>query len=253
MLKILSYNLCNESDYTSNFIESLKYCEKNCVDLICYQEFDPKLFTIENNIKKKYKYTYECFYNSTTPKKISCFQNVIFSKRKLHTSKRNNCVYITIKKKRVYIFNVHLNDSPYQPYQEKNIDYGDGFPSTDKKDELMCFSKMARGDAIDVIFNTITSKLQKYDCIVCGDFNEPPGYYVSNKFLTNKNFRLMNKGMPTQHNRLKKINKNYYYECHEIDLFYVYSLNFGNLKESNIEIIDGFYSDHDMVVLSLFL
>jgi exodeoxyribonuclease-3 len=71
----------------------------------------------------------------------------------------------------VWLLNIHLDDSPYQPYQLLGIPYGDApFISTAK--DAVTFAADTRGKALDLLLVTIGT-LGDAPILVTGDFNEP--------------------------------------------------------------------------------
>lgn len=81
-------------------------------------------------------------------------------------------VRIAVPDRTVYVFNVHLDDSPYQPYQALKIEYGD-FPFTDKPDELVAFAQKTRGGALALLKEDLKAADGADAVFLFGDFNEP--------------------------------------------------------------------------------
>jgi endonuclease/exonuclease/phosphatase family metal-dependent hydrolase len=71
----------------------------------------------------------------------------------------------------VAVFNVHLTDYPYQPYQLTHIEYGDA-PFLESESAAIASAESARGAAVDFLLDT-ASGLGHTITIICGDFNEP--------------------------------------------------------------------------------
>jgi sialidase-1 len=73
----------------------------------------------------------------------------------------------------LYVFNVHLPASPYQPYQLLRIPYGDA-PFLDTAEELVAAAHAARGDGVTALLQELSPRIQAGDAVVLtGDFNEP--------------------------------------------------------------------------------
>ena len=106
------------------------------------------------------------------------WDNAIISRYPIVSSTKNNIgVGIDASEvgiPRVYAFNVHLPDFPYQPYQLLNITYGDA-PFITTEEEAIEYANQARGSAMDKFY----SDLQEVDAdehdvvLIFGYFNEP--------------------------------------------------------------------------------
>ncbi len=81
-------------------------------------------------------------------------------------------VTIDVNGRKVHVFNVHLDDSPYQPYQLLNIEYGD-FPFLKTADEAIKAATDTRGPALKLLFDDMASAGEAEASFVFGDFNEP--------------------------------------------------------------------------------
>ncbi|KAJ3344038.1 hypothetical protein HDU93_003201 [Gonapodya sp. JEL0774] len=82
-------------------------------------------------------------------------------------------VKVLVDGRKVWAFNLHLDDAPYQPYQALGIEYGD-WPYTNKTDELICWATTTRGGAIKLLENDLRSVAADADAVLLfGDFNEP--------------------------------------------------------------------------------
>jgi len=73
----------------------------------------------------------------------------------------------------VYAFNVHLDDSPYQPYQLLDIPYGQA-PFLDTEEQAMRSAQQTRGPAIELLKQDL-EEADNAPAFVFGDFNEPSG------------------------------------------------------------------------------
>lgn len=80
-------------------------------------------------------------------------------------------VSIDVEGQTVWLFNVHLDDSPYQPYQLLGIEYGDA-PFITTAEEAVTFAADTRGDALDLLMVEMAAAGDGV-VIVTGDFNEP--------------------------------------------------------------------------------
>ena len=83
-------------------------------------------------------------------------------------------VEIDVDGQEVYAFNIHLDDSPYQPYQLLDIPYG-GAPFIDTEAEAIRFAEHTRGPAIELLKEDLAEADGAEAAFVFGDFNEPSG------------------------------------------------------------------------------
>ena len=74
----------------------------------------------------------------------------------------------------VQVFNIHLDDAPYQPYQLLDIAYGD-FPFLKTEAEAIEAAKATRGKALDLLEADMQGAGPADLTLVFGDFNEPSG------------------------------------------------------------------------------
>jgi exodeoxyribonuclease III len=72
----------------------------------------------------------------------------------------------------VWTFNVHLDDSPYQPYQLLGIEYG-AAPFFQTEAEAITSAQQTRGAALDLLQSDIEAAKDAATIFVTGDFNEP--------------------------------------------------------------------------------
>ncbi len=70
----------------------------------------------------------------------------------------------------VTVFNLHLQDAPYQPYQLRRIDYDDS-PWLDTAEEAVAAAAATRGAVIGIVEREAAAGSSA--AIVAGDFNEP--------------------------------------------------------------------------------
>lgn len=71
----------------------------------------------------------------------------------------------------LWVFNLHLPDAPYQPYQAVGIAYGDA-PFTREPSELIVWAERARGAGLARVA-ALLRETSEHPAIVMGDFNEP--------------------------------------------------------------------------------
>jgi endonuclease/exonuclease/phosphatase family metal-dependent hydrolase len=81
-------------------------------------------------------------------------------------------VELDVDGRAVWIFNVHLDDSPYQPYQLLSIAYGD-HPFLATEAEAVTAAARTRGPALALLLADMTEAAGAAATFVTGDFNEP--------------------------------------------------------------------------------
>ncbi len=81
-------------------------------------------------------------------------------------------VPLEVEGRKVWLFNLHLDDSPYQPYQAMGIEYG-AAPFTKDPKELARFSAETRGGAMKLLTEDLKAADGADAVFITGDFNEP--------------------------------------------------------------------------------
>jgi exodeoxyribonuclease III len=81
-------------------------------------------------------------------------------------------VRIEIDGRKVDVYNIHLDDSPYQPYQLLSIEYG-AFPFLKTAEEAIKAAAETRGPALKLLFEDMATSGEADAAFVFGDFNEP--------------------------------------------------------------------------------
>lgn len=81
-------------------------------------------------------------------------------------------VAIDVDGRTVYAFNIHLDDSPYQPYQLLGIEYGDA-PFIDTEAEAIRSAEATRGPALVLLMADLAAADGADAAFLFGDFNEP--------------------------------------------------------------------------------
>jgi exodeoxyribonuclease III len=102
--------------------------------------------------------------------------NAILSRHEIGDATANDLgVEIDVEGRSVYAFNVHLDDSPYQPYQLLDIPYG-GAPFIETEAQAVRFAKQTRGPAIELLKEDLDEAEGAAAEFVFGDFNEPSAH-----------------------------------------------------------------------------
>ncbi len=81
-------------------------------------------------------------------------------------------VIIDVDGHHVAVFNIHLTDFPYQPYQLLGIPYGEA-PDLTTAEEAVRAAQEARGPALELLLADIDSAGDTEAAVIFGDFNEP--------------------------------------------------------------------------------
>jgi exodeoxyribonuclease-3 len=117
---------------------------------------------------------YELYEQTQTNEAL--WANAILSRYPIGEPTANDLgVEIDVDGQSVYAFNIHLDDSPYQPYQLVDIPYG-GAPFIDTEAEAIRFAERTRGPAIELLREDLAEADEADATFVFGDFNEPSGH-----------------------------------------------------------------------------
>lgn len=81
-------------------------------------------------------------------------------------------VEIDVNGRKVHVFNIHLDDAPYQPYQLLGIEYGP-YPFLKTAEEAVKAAAGTRGPALRLLFDDMAAAGEADAAFVTGDFNEP--------------------------------------------------------------------------------
>lgn len=112
------------------------------------------------------------YYDQTKPNE-ALWANAILSRYPIGPATANDLgVKIDVDGRTVYAFNIHLDDSPYQPYQLLNIEYG-AAPFIKTEAEAVKFAQDTRGPALKLLFEDMKAAEGADAAFVFGDFNEP--------------------------------------------------------------------------------
>lgn len=81
-------------------------------------------------------------------------------------------VTVDVEGRKVHVFNIHLDDAPYQPYQLLKIEYGP-YPFLQTAEEAVKSAADTRGPALKLLFADMAEAGDADAAFVFGDFNEP--------------------------------------------------------------------------------
>lgn len=111
-------------------------------------------------------------YHEQTGESPALWANAVLSRHPITgTAPYDLGVSLDVEGTTVWLLNIHLDDSPYQPYQLLGIPYGDA-PFITTAAEAVTFAADTRGEALDLLLDTIGT-LGDGPILVTGDFNEP--------------------------------------------------------------------------------
>ncbi len=114
-------------------------------------------------------------YYEQTIENEALWANAILSRYPIGEPTPNDTgVEIDVDGRSVSMFNVHLSDYPYQPYQLLDIDYGRA-PTVATAEEAIAAAEAARGAAINLLVEDMEAVEGADATFVTGDFNEPSG------------------------------------------------------------------------------
>jgi endonuclease/exonuclease/phosphatase family metal-dependent hydrolase len=112
------------------------------------------------------------YYLDQTAENPALWANAVISRFPIGAPTANGLgVPVDVNGTQVWIFNIHLDDEPYQPYQAVGIEYGPA-PFTTDPAELVQWAKDTRGPAMDLLMSDMEAAGGDI-AMVFGDFNEP--------------------------------------------------------------------------------
>lgn len=99
--------------------------------------------------------------------------NAVISRFPIGAASANDLgVALDVDGREVWLFNIHLDDEPYQPYQLLGIEYGPA-PFIKTEAEAIDFATQTRSAAIDMLASDLTVADGAAAVLLTGDFNEP--------------------------------------------------------------------------------
>lgn len=112
-------------------------------------------------------------YHDQTGENEALWANAIISRYPIGEATAHDLgVAIEVEGRTVYAYNIHLDDSPYQPYQLLGIEYGDS-PFLTTEAEAIEAARATRGGAIELLREDLAAADGADATFVFGDFNEP--------------------------------------------------------------------------------
>jgi exonuclease III len=112
------------------------------------------------------------YYYEQEQQNVALWANGIASRYPIGAATPNDLgVAIDVNGTTVWLFNIHHDDEPYQPYQAVGIEYGPA-PFTTDPAQLVEWANKTRGPAMDLLFADMAAA-EGAIAFVTGDFNEP--------------------------------------------------------------------------------
>ncbi|MEX0969122.1 MAG: endonuclease/exonuclease/phosphatase family protein, partial [Paracoccaceae bacterium] len=112
------------------------------------------------------------YYYEQTQENVALWSNAVISRYPIIGHSNNDLgVQIDVNGTEVWLFNIQLDDEPYQPYQALGIEYGPA-PFVNTAPELIDWATRTRSPALDLLFADFT-KPGDAIIIITGDFSEP--------------------------------------------------------------------------------
>jgi len=110
-----------------------------------------------------------------TAENPALWANAVISRYPIGAASANDLgVPLDVNGKTVWLFNIHLDDEPYQPYQLLGIEYGPA-PFISTETEAQTWATETRGPALDLLMADMAAAEGAAAVFVTGDFNEPSG------------------------------------------------------------------------------
>jgi exodeoxyribonuclease-3 len=108
-----------------------------------------------------------------TAENPALWANAVISRYPIGAASPNDLgVPVDVNGKTVWLFNIHLDDEPYQPYQLLGIEYGPA-PFITTEEDAVKYATETRGPALDLLMADMAVASEAAAVIVTGDFNEP--------------------------------------------------------------------------------
>jgi len=113
------------------------------------------------------------YYDQATDTDV-LWSNAILSRYPItgKATKNDTGVTLDVDGRKVHVFNIHLDDSPYQPYQLLGIPYGDA-PFLKTAEEAVAAAQKTREAGLKLLFADMDEAGDADASFVFGDFNEP--------------------------------------------------------------------------------
>ena len=116
------------------------------------------------------------YVHDQTAENGALWANAILSRYPMGAASPNDLgVPVDVNGKTVWLFNIHLDDEPYQPYQLLGFEYGPA-PFISTEAEAIRFATETRGSALGLLLADMEKAEGAAAVFVTGDFNEPSNH-----------------------------------------------------------------------------
>ena len=116
------------------------------------------------------------YVHDQTAENGALWANAILSRYPMGAASPNDLgVPVDVNGKTVWLFNIHLDDEPYQPYQLLGIEYSPA-PFISTEAEAIRFATETRGSALGLLLADMEKAEGAAAVFVTGDFNEPSNH-----------------------------------------------------------------------------
>ncbi len=181
-LTIMSYNVWGGGGNEQKPVdETVAVIKAAGADIIGVQEtrLEPEDCTADvcpaagDSVAKKIAAALGYHYYDQSKVNDALWANAIISRYPIGPATPNDLgVPVDVEGRKVWVFNIHLDDSPYQPYQLLDIEYG-AFPFIKTEAEAVKFAQETRGHALKLLFDDMKAAEGADATFIFGDFNEP--------------------------------------------------------------------------------
>ena len=115
-------------------------------------------------------------YYDQSQENVALWANSVISRYPIGAASAHDLgVPIDVEGRTVWLFNIHHDDEPYQPYQVLGIEYGPA-PFVKTAGEAVMWADKTRGPAMDLLAGDMAAADGAAAVFVTGDFNEPSMY-----------------------------------------------------------------------------
>jgi len=116
------------------------------------------------------------YYYEQTEENVALWANGVLSRYPITGQAPHDLgVSIDVEGQTVWLFNIHLDDEPYQPYQLLGIEYGPA-PFISTAEDAVMWAEQTRGPAMALLAEAMVAADGASAVFVTGDFNEPSGH-----------------------------------------------------------------------------
>ena len=181
-LRVMSYNIwgggANESKGIEETVAAIKAAGADIVGLQetrlesdpCTAEACP---AVGDSVAPAIAAALGWYVHDQTAENVALWANAVISRYPIGAPSPNGLgVPLDVGGKSVWVFNIHLDDEPYQPYQLLGIEYGPA-PFITTEAEAVAFATETRGPALDLLMADMALAAGAAVVFVTGDFNEP--------------------------------------------------------------------------------